>query len=109
MGVSRRRLSIVTRSWAGQAKAVRFLEPSVLRTRLGAQPKPSAAIYQTNEGSHITYVGDGTTGGSLYYGNGIKKGVIMTNNCLLVLYDSNGNYIVIGSSSQSYPAYSCPS
>src|SRR5262249_14712880 len=60
---------------------------------------------QTNDGSHITYVGNASSGGTLYYNNGVSKTVSATNNRLLVtsVTDSNGNFLSIAYLSQSPP------
>ena len=75
------------------------------RHYLGSGPGGAQTTYQTNDGSHITYVGTATSGGVLYYNNGTRKGVSMVNNRLLVSWmsDSNGNYISIGYASQPTP------
>ncbi|HLG14570.1 MAG TPA: hypothetical protein VJH03_08725 [Blastocatellia bacterium] len=60
--------------------------------------------YQTNDGTHITYVGN-TAGGTLYYNDGVSKTVSAINNRLLVtrVLDPNGNYLTISYASQQPP------
>ncbi|MEK6299507.1 MAG: RHS repeat-associated core domain-containing protein [Acidobacteriota bacterium] len=101
---------IVTYGPSGTTKFV-LIDEDGTRHYLGSGPIGSTGTYQTNDGSHITYVGNGTGGGWLYYNNGVKMGVVMTNNRLMVvcIQDANGNFIGITYASQSYPAYSCPS
>lgn len=72
---------------------------------LGSGPGGTATTYQTNDGSHITYVGT-VGGGTLYYNNGTQKTVTYTNNRLLVtrVMDANGNYVQIAYKSQPAPA-----
>jgi RHS repeat-associated protein len=61
---------------------------------------------QTNDGSHITYVGNATSGGTIYYNNGISKTVFLVNNRLMVVgvNDSNGNFISISYATQGLPS-----
>src|SRR4029453_18908731 len=68
------------------------------RHYLGSGPIYASNTFQTNDGSHITYVGDGMFGGTLYYNNGMTKSVAMINNRLLVqvVTDPNGNQFGIG-------------
>lgn len=86
---------IVTYGPTSNTKFV-LIEEDGTRRYLGSGSFWTTATYQTNDGSHITYIGDGNSG-TLYYNNGIKKDVVITNNRLLVvsITDSNGNYIVI--------------
>ncbi len=52
---------------------------------------------QTSDGSHITYVGDATLGGTLYYNDGTVATVTAALNSLVPtrIADRNGNYINI--------------
>jgi RHS repeat-associated protein len=63
------------------------------RHYLGSGVSYQTNTYQTNDGTHITYVGNATTGGTIYYNNGISMVVGLTNNRLLVstVADTNGN------------------
>lgn len=67
------------------------------RHYLGSGPGGTTTTYQTNDGSHITYVGNASAGGILYYNNGVRMFVSGVNNRLLVtgIKDWNGNYISI--------------
>lgn len=100
---------IVTYGTSSSSKFV-LIDSDGTRHYLGTGPVLSGNTFQTNDGSHITYVGDGSTGGTLYYNNGVKKDVIMTNNRLLVIgvTDPNGNYINISYASQTTPLYCAP-
>src|SRR5215475_14740623 len=75
------------------------------RHYLGSGPGSTTATYTTNDGSHITYVGRATTGGTLYYNNGVSKTVSLINNRLMVtqITDPNGNYLTISYTTQSSP------
>ena len=61
----------------------------------------SGNTYQTLDGTHITFVatssGGTTTGGTLYYNDGVQVNVTLFNNRLLLdqVKDSNGNYVSI--------------
>lgn len=67
------------------------------RHYLGSGPGATTTTYQTNDGSHITYVGTATSGGVIYYNNGVRMFVGAVNNRLLTYWieDWNGNYIAI--------------
>ena len=60
---------------------------------------------QTSDGTHITYVGNATTGGTLFYNNGIQVTISSINNRLLasVIQDTNGNYITVAYKGINYP------
>jgi YD repeat-containing protein len=62
---------------------------------LGTGPASQMATYTTNDGTHITYVGNAINGGTIYYTNGASKTVQMINNRLLVagMSDTNGNQV----------------
>jgi RHS repeat-associated protein len=96
---------IVTYPAGSNTKFV-LIDSDGTRHYLGSGPGGTSTTYQTNDGSHITYVGTATGGGTLYYNNGITKSVWMVNNRLLVsqIQDSNGNYITISYASQSFPS-----
>jgi RHS repeat-associated protein len=53
--------------------------------------------FETNDGSHIIYTGNGRDGGTLYYPDGTSTIYTMVNNRLLPtsIWDTNGNYIQI--------------
>ena len=59
---------------------------------------------QTNDGSHITYVGNAGNG-TIYHNNGVKRLVATINNRLLVnaIVEPNGSTIGISYASQSPP------
>jgi RHS repeat-associated protein len=63
------------------------------RHYLGSGMSSQTNTYQTNDGTHITYVGNATTGGTISYNNGMSMGVSLINNRLLVstVSDTNGN------------------
>src|SRR5262249_47001075 len=70
-----------------------LVDPDGTRHYLGSGVSNQNHTYQTNDGTHITYVGNATTGGTIYYKSGISMGVGITNNRLLVstVSDTNGN------------------
>jgi hypothetical protein len=90
---------------AGSNTKFVLIDSDGTRHYLGSGPGGTTTTYSTNDGSHVTYVGN-TTSGVLYYNNGIKKSVTLRNNRLLVtsVSDSNGNYITISHSSQPTPS-----
>ncbi|HKQ05770.1 MAG TPA: RHS repeat-associated core domain-containing protein [Blastocatellia bacterium] len=53
--------------------------------------------FETNDGSHIVYTGNGSHGGDLHYPDGTTASFTMVNNCLLPtsISDTNGNYVQI--------------
>ncbi|MEW6207562.1 MAG: hypothetical protein AB1631_04295, partial [Acidobacteriota bacterium] len=79
-----------------------WIEPDGTRRYLGTGSDTITATYQTSDGSHITFVGKKSTGGSLYFNDGTKVTISVVNNRLLptLIKDSNGNYISI-----SYKTY----
>ncbi|HSE38835.1 MAG TPA: hypothetical protein VLG74_16155, partial [Blastocatellia bacterium] len=95
---------IVTYASGSNTKFV-LIDSDGTRHYLGSGPGGTTTTYATNDGSHITYVGK-ATGGSLYYNNGVRKGVGLINNRLLVnsVWDSNGNYLSISYASQPSPS-----
>jgi RHS repeat-associated protein len=97
---------IVTYGSSSSSKFV-LIEGDGTRRYLGTGALSSTGTYQTTDGSHITYVGNGTTGGTLYYNNGMSKGVGIHNNRLLVhtVTDNNGNQFSIYY--KSLPETSC--
>jgi hypothetical protein len=97
---------IVTYASGSNTKFV-LIDSSGTRHYLGSGPGGTTTTYQTNDGSHITYVGTSTSGGTLYYNNGVTMTVNVTNNRLLVdqVKDSNGNYLSISYASQSTPSF----
>jgi YD repeat-containing protein len=76
-----------------------LIESNGTRRYLGSG---TGGTYQTNDGSHITYVGNSGSG-TLYFNSGIKMSVTSVNNRLLVtqIRDRNGNFITISYKSQS--------
>jgi hypothetical protein len=70
-----------------------LVDPDGTRHYLGSGVSYQTNTYQTNDGTHITYVGNATTGGTINYNNGISMGVGLINNRLLVstVSDTNGN------------------
>ncbi len=99
---------IVTYAAGSNTKFV-LIDSDGTRHYLGSGPGGTTTTYQTNDGSHITYVGK-STGGTLYYNSGVKMTVSSVNNRLLVtkVKDPNGNYLTISFASQSSPS-SCNS
>jgi hypothetical protein len=85
-----------------------LLDPDGTRHYLGSGNGNVAATYQTNDGTHITYVGDAVYGGTLHYNDGTSVTVGVVNNRLLPtqITDANGNYIQIAymNSTLGYPA-----
>ena len=84
-----------------------FIDPDGTRHYLGTGVSNQTNTLQSNDGSHITYVGSATSGGTLYFNSGVKMTVNVVNNRLLVtqVKGPNGNYISI--SYQNQPAPSC--
>jgi RHS repeat-associated protein len=79
-----------------------WIEPDGTRRYLGVGSDTVTATYQTSDGSHITFVGKKSSGGSLYFNDGTKVTISVLNNRLLPtqIRDANGNYISI-----SYKTY----
>ncbi|MEN3334929.1 MAG: hypothetical protein V7641_4294 [Blastocatellia bacterium] len=92
----------------GTLSATKFvlIDSDGTRHYLGSGQGNVSGTYQSNDGSHITYVGSANAGGTLYYNNGVQKTVSLANNRLLVtrVLDPNGNYIQIAYKSQSSPS-----
>ena len=75
-----------------------FIDRDGTRRYLGQGGTASQTVtLQSTDGMHITYVGNATTGGTLYYNNGIQVTISSINNRLLasVIKDPNGNFITI--------------
>lgn len=87
---------------SGSSTKYVWVAPDGTRHYLGTGSDTTGATYETSDGSHITFVGSKTFGGSLYFNNGTKVTITVTNNRLLPtrIRDSNGNYISI-----SYKVY----
>src|SRR5262249_18556719 len=52
-----------------------LVDPNGTRHYLGSGLSYQTNTYQTNDGSHITYVGNATSGGTIYYTNGTRMGI----------------------------------
>ncbi|MBI3650389.1 MAG: RHS repeat protein, partial [Acidobacteria bacterium] len=78
------------------------------RHYLGTGSDTTTTTYETTDGTHITFVGSKTGGGSLYSNNGTKVTITVYNNLLLPtrIRDANGNYISIGY--KTYNSFSFP-
>ncbi len=92
----------------GSSSALKYvlIDPAGTRRFLGTGGTAGQTVtLRTNDGSHITYVGNASGGGSLYVNNGTKMTVGLVNNRLLVtrIRDANGNYIDISYATQSPP------
>jgi RHS repeat-associated protein len=74
-----------------------WIAPDGTRHYLGTGSDTTNTTYQTTDGTHITFVGSLTNGGSLYYNDGTKVTITLTNNRLLPtrIRDANGNFIAI--------------
>jgi RHS repeat-associated protein len=57
----------------------------------------SGSAFDSNDGSHIVYAGNGNSGGDLHYPDGRRATFTMVNNRLLPtsITDTNGNYVQI--------------
>jgi len=93
---------IFTYGTSGSTKYV-WISPDGTRHYLGTGSSTTTATYETSDGSHITFVGRKSTGGSLYFNDGTKVTISVVNDRLLPtkIRDSNGNYIQI-----TYKTYS---
>jgi RHS repeat-associated protein len=83
-----------------------FIDRDGTRRYLGQGGTASQAVtLQTSDGTHITYVGNATTGGTLFYNNGAQVTISSINNRLLAsaIQDPNGNYITITYKGMNYP------
>ncbi|HWX39559.1 MAG TPA: RHS repeat-associated core domain-containing protein [Blastocatellia bacterium] len=76
------------------------------RHYLGSGVGYQTKTYQTNDGTHITYVGNATTGGTIHYNNGTSMAVGLINNRLLVstVIDTNGSSYSISYQGLGNPA-----
>jgi RHS repeat-associated protein len=85
-----------------------LVDPDGTLHYLGSGNGNVASVYQTSDGTHITYVGDAVYGGMLRFNDGTKVTISVVNNRLLPtqITDPNGNYIQIAykNSSEGYPA-----
>jgi RHS repeat-associated protein len=74
-----------------------LIDPDGTRHLLGSGDAYTSGTYQTTDGTHITYVGSATYGGTLYYNDGTQVTISVDNNRLLAtrIKDSNGNYVEI--------------
>ena len=84
----------------GPTNALKYLliDPDGTRHYLGQGGDASQNVtLQTNDGTHITYVGNASYGGTLYFNDGTQVGILKTNNRLLPwrILDTNGNHITI--------------
>ncbi len=84
---------IVTYGTAADTKYV-LIAADGTRHYLGSGNSSTSATYHTKDGSRITYVGNATQGGRLYYADGTRVFIDVYNNRLLPtqISDSNGNY-----------------
>ena len=75
-----------------------WIEPDGTRRYLGVGSDTITTTYQTSDGSHITFVGKKSSGGSLYFNDGTKVTISLVNNRLLPtrIKDANGNFIDVG-------------
>ncbi|MEW6212892.1 MAG: hypothetical protein AB1631_31500 [Acidobacteriota bacterium] len=87
---------------SGSSTKYVWIDPDGTRRYLGVGSDTTTTTYQTSDGSHITFVGSKSSGGSLYFNDGTKVTITVINNRLLPtkIRDSNGNYILI-----SYKTY----
>jgi len=85
-----------------------WIGPDGTRRYLGTGSDTTGATYETNDGSHVTFVGSKSAGGALYFNDGTKVTITVTNNRLLPtrIRDSNGNFVAI--SYKTYNATSFP-
>jgi RHS repeat-associated protein len=84
---------IVTYGTPSSTKYV-LVDSEGTRRYLGVGSSSTTATYQTADGSHITFVGSATNGGTMYFNNGTSVTITVVNNLLLPtqITDSNGNY-----------------
>jgi RHS repeat-associated protein len=85
---------ILTYGTSGSTKYI-WIEPNGTRHYLGSGAASTTGTYQSTDGSLTTYVGNATSGGHLYFNDGTKVTITLTNNRLLPtkITDTNGNYI----------------
>ena len=83
---------------SGSSTKYVLIDPDGTRHYLGTGSDTTTSTYTTSDGSHITFVGSKASGGSLYFNDGTKVTITVTNNRLLPtkIRDANGNYISIG-------------
>ncbi|HXG95207.1 MAG TPA: hypothetical protein VNN73_22920, partial [Blastocatellia bacterium] len=84
----------------GPANATKYIliDPDGTRRYLGVGgTRDQNVTLQTQDGTHITYVGNGSWGGTLYYPNGTRATISLDNNRLVTtqITDTNGNYFTI--------------
>ena len=84
----------------GPSNAIKYLWVDADGTRhyLGQGGTSSQNVtLQTNDGSHLTYVGNAAYSGTLYGNDGVKEELGIVNNRMVPfrITDSNGNYITI--------------
>jgi len=82
-----------------------FIDGDGTRHFLGTGPSYLDNTLQSNDGSHITYVGS-AWGGAIHYNNGVTMYLNLANNRVLVsqIRDANGNYMTISYQNQSTPS-----
>jgi RHS repeat-associated protein len=83
--------------------ALMLIDPDGTRHSLGRVAQSTTQTTQTSDGTHITYVGSVTGGGTLYFQNGTRVTMGFVNNRLLPtqIIETNGNYISIAYKSSS--------
>ncbi len=84
----------------GPTNATKYMliDPSGTRRYLGVGGNRDQNVtLQTADGTHITYVGNGSWGGTLYYPDGTRAAITLINNRLVTsqIIDANGNYVSI--------------
>ena len=83
-----------------------LIDPDGTRHYLGSGYYSQAGSYQTNDGSHIRFSGNASTGGTVTYADGTSVYMPVVNNRLLPaqILDTNGNYLQIAykDSTQGY-------
>ena len=82
-----------------------FIDGDGTRHFLGTGPSYLENTLQSNDGSHITYVGS-AWGGAIHYNNGVTMYLNLANNRVLVaqIRDANGNYMSISYQNQTTPS-----
>jgi RHS repeat-associated protein len=83
-----------------------LIDPDGTRHYLGAGYYNQTGTYQTNDGSHITFIGSAQIGGNLMFNDGTDVYMPVVNNRVLPaqIIDANGNYVQIAykDSTQGY-------
>ena len=81
-----------------------LIDPDGTRHYLGTGSDTTTTAYQTSDGTHITFVGSKSNGGTLYFNNGTAVTISVINNLLLPsrIKDSNGNYLDIAYKNYQY-------